>query len=443
MMSMLISLMFMIPLSILGEWWLLCFNLIVIMFYYMNSVWMLDYYSMVSYTMGGDMLSLSLVMLSLWIVMLMYMSSINIFNNQINDNVFNIICMILLMCLILTFTCMNMFNFYLYFEFSLIPTLFLIFGWGYQPERLVAGYYLLFYTLFASLPLLVCLFYLFNNCYTLFYFLIMFECNFYIYMSLIVAFLIKMPLIMFHFWLLKAHVEAPVSGSMILAGILLKLGGYGMMRVYMFMYEFSVYYNYMFICLSLYGMCIVGMLCLIQTDIKVLIAYSSVAHMGLVICGIMTFNMWGLLGSLLLMIGHGLCSSSLFCLANIIYERMHSRSIIINKGLLTIFPSLSLMWFISSINNMASPPSLNLLGEILLLNSILSWDIMSWLFLGFSSFMSCCYSIYMYSYINHGNLYSGIMSSSLINFREFMLIIFHLLPLNMIFIKVDFLLLWL
>lgn len=104
------------------------------------------------------------------------------------------------------------------------------------------------------------------------------------------AFLIKMPIIIFHFWLLKAHVEAPVSGSIILAGVLLKLGGYGMLRVYIFIYEYSSCYNYIFICLSLYGIFIVGILCIIQVDIKTLIAYSSVAHMGIVICGIITFN---------------------------------------------------------------------------------------------------------------------------------------------------------
>nr|YP_009917427.1 NADH dehydrogenase subunit 4 [Nabis ferus]QLF99794.1 NADH dehydrogenase subunit 4 [Nabis ferus] len=443
MMSMIMYMLLLIPMSLTGEWWMLCLLLMVCFFMSMNSIWMMDYYSMLSYSMGGDMMSYCLVLLTMWITIMMLVASTNVFNSNSNIVVFTTVCLLLMMVLIFTFMCMNMFMFYLYFESSLIPTLFLIFGWGYQPERLLAGYYLLFYTLFASLPLLVCIFYMYSTCFSLFYFLINLNCNIYIYISLIMAFLIKMPMIMFHFWLLSAHVEAPVSGSMILAGVLLKLGGYGMLRVFMFMYEYSSFYNYIYICVSLYGMFIVGMLCMIQVDIKTLIAYSSVAHMGLVICGVMTFNSWGMLGSLVLMIGHGLCSSALFALANIIYERSHSRSMLINKGLMTIMPSLSLMWFMASINNMASPPSLNLMGEIMLINSVLSWSVMSCLFLALGSFMSCCYSIYMYSYINHGSLYTGNNCLSLATFREYLLIIFHLLPLNIIFMKIDFLLLWL
>nr|YP_007025081.1 NADH dehydrogenase subunit 4 [Gorpis humeralis]AEH21208.1 NADH dehydrogenase subunit 4 [Gorpis humeralis] len=443
MMSLLLFIFMMIPLSLYVDPWLVVVLMLIMSTYLINSVWMNDYYSSLSYSLGADMLSMSLTLLSCWVIMMMLMASMSIFNNNANSVYFMLSCLLLLMALLGTFMCMNMLVFYLMFEFSLIPTLFLIFGWGYQPERLLAGYYLLFYTLFASLPLLVCIFFLYNSTYTLFYFMLMVDCNIYIYLSLIMAFLIKMPIFMFHFWLLKAHVEAPVSGSMVLAGVLLKLGGYGLMRVYMFIHDYSIYYNYIFMSLSLYSMFIVGLLCLVQLDIKTLIAYSSVCHMGLVICGIMTLNIWGLMGSLILMIGHGLCSSSLFCLANMLYERSHSRSLLINKGLMSIMPSVSFLWFISCVNNMSSPPSLNLMGEIMLINSVLSWSIMSWLFLGLSSFLSCCYSIYLYSYINHGSLYSGMVSFNINTFCDYILIGFHLLPLNMLFMKVDIFLMWL
>nr|YP_009485612.1 NADH dehydrogenase subunit 4 [Acanthaspis cincticrus]AVZ00748.1 NADH dehydrogenase subunit 4 [Acanthaspis cincticrus] len=443
MVSLLMYLFFLIPVLYLGSWWLVFLFLVLGFFFFLNSFWFLSFYSMISYSLGGDLLSMCMIFLSLWIVLLMILASYMIYSNSNYYIEFMLVNLFLLIFLIFSFCTTNLFLFYLFFESSLIPTLFLIFGWGYQPERLSAGFYLLFYTLFASLPLLITIFMIDSFCGTLYYFIISLDCNFYIYVSLILAFLVKMPMIFVHFWLPKAHVEAPISGSMILAGVLLKLGGYGLMRVFNFIFDYSINYNYLFIGLSLFGSLLVGVLCLYQIDIKSLIAYSSVAHMGLVICGIFTLNFWGLCGSLILMIGHGLCSSGLFCLANIIYERVHSRSFMINKGLISFMPSLSLFWFILSSNNMASPPSLNLLGEIMLINSVMSWSIISFMFLGLSSFLSCCYSIYLYSYVQHGSFFSGLGVFKLNSLREYVLILFHILPLNIIVLKSDIFVLWL
>nr|YP_002995749.1 NADH dehydrogenase subunit 4 [Stictopleurus subviridis]ACF04100.1 NADH dehydrogenase subunit 4 [Stictopleurus subviridis] len=438
MMKMLFVLFFMIPMC--SSWWLYSIVLCILTFYLLTFN-LTNFMSFLSYGFGMDIVSFCMVLLTFWIVFLMIMASGAL---KFNDNYkieFLLVLLFLLLTLYLTFLTSNLFLFYLFFESSMVFTLLLIFGWGYQPERFTAGLYLLFYTLFASFPLLLCIFYIFNNCYTLFYFMIDLNFNTFIYLSLVLAFLVKMPMVFFHFWLPKAHVEAPVSGSMILAGVLLKLGGYGLFRVFYFMNYLQ--FNYFWIILSLFGGFMVGFLCLNQVDMKSMIAYSSVAHMGLVICGIMTNNYYGFLGSLVLMISHGLCSSGMFALANILYERSHSRSLLINKGFMTFMPSMSMFWFLFSINNMASPPSLNLLGEIVLINSIISWSTLSFIFLAFSSFLSCCYSIYLYSITQHGFMFGGLYNNFSGSIREYMMLFFHWLPLNLLFLKVDIFTIWL
>nr|QWX94992.1 NADH-ubiquinone oxidoreductase chain 4 [Acidomeria sordida] len=437
MMKLFMIILFLIPM--LFNWWMVTSCLILLSFYLLFfSVG--NYYMNLSFGFGMDLVSYCMVLLSIWIIFLMMMASSKVKFNYNYNYEFVMILLFLLLALVLTFTTSNLFMFYLFFESSMIPTLFLIFGWGYQPERFLAGLYLLFYTLFASFPLLVAIFYIYFNNMTLFYYFIFLDMNNYLYLSLIMAFLVKMPMVFVHFWLPKAHVEAPVSGSMILAGVLLKLGGYGLYRVLFFMNNYNL--NYVWIILSLFGAFMVGMLCLGQVDIKSMIAYSSVAHMGLVIGGIMTCSCYGFLGSLLLMIGHGLCSSGLFALANMIYERSHSRSLMINKGFITFMPTMSMFWFLFSINNMASPPSLNLAGEILLINSLFSWSTLMGLFLAFSSFLSCCYSIYLYSITQHGSLFSGLKCESGGYIREYFLLFMHWLPLNLLFLKIDIFTFW-
>nr|YP_009176658.1 NADH dehydrogenase subunit 4 [Anopheles christyi]ALJ02374.1 NADH dehydrogenase subunit 4 [Anopheles christyi] len=446
MLKIIFMLMFMFPLSFLKNFYWTVQNLIFLMtFIFMINLSSLSYFNYISYYFGLDMISFGLILLSFWICGLMLMASEKVFSSNNYEKLFIFMILFLLFMLVLTFSSMSIFMFYLFFEASLIPTLFLILGWGYQPERLQAGIYLLFYTLLASLPLLVGIFYILNYMNTLSFTLLLnysfINMNL-LYLSLVFAFLVKMPMFLVHLWLPKAHVEAPVSGSMILAGILLKLGGYGLLRVFSLLQISGVKYNYWWISVSLVGGVLISLVCLRQTDLKALIAYSSVAHMGIVLSGLLTMTYWGLTGSYALMIAHGLCSSGLFCLANISYERMGSRSLLINKGLLNFMPTLSLWWFLLCSGNMAAPPTLNLLGEISLLNSIVSWSWISMIMLSFLSFFSAAYSLYLFAYSQHGKIYSGVHFFSVGTVREFLLLMLHWLPLNLLILKSSFCMLW-
>jgi NADH-ubiquinone oxidoreductase chain 4 len=279
---------------------------------------------------------------------------------------------LILFFLILFFIRLNFFLFYLFFECRVLPVFLLIYGWGYQPERVFSSLYFFFYTLFRSLPLFLIILW-FETFLGYFYFGISCQLiNFYLFFFFIFSFLVKLPIFLFHLWLPKAHVEAPSIGSIILAGVLLKLGGYGLIRLFYIFLGLINLSSYIFISLSLLGILFIGVFCFLQSDLRVLIAYSSVIHMSLVICGIITLTRYGVLGSLYLILRHGLVSSGLFYLVGCLYDRFGSRRIFLVRGLINFIPSFVIFYFFLVVRNISCPPRLNLISEVFVCFSLLS-----------------------------------------------------------------------
>nr|BBU25614.1 NADH dehydrogenase subunit 4 [Pseudomugil gertrudae] len=395
--------------------------------------------------LATDPLSTPLLVLTCWLLPLMIMASQahTSYEPENRQRMYLSLLTSLQIFLILAFSATEMIMFYVMFEATLIPTLIIITRWGNQTERLNAGTYFLFYTLAGSLPLLVALLLLQKSSGTLslltLYYTSPIQLHTYAdklwWAGCLLAFLVKMPLYGAHLWLPKAHVEAPIAGSMILAAVLLKLGGYGMIRMMMMLEPLTKQVSYPFIIFALWGLIMTGLICLRQTDLKSLIAYSSVGHMGLVAAGILIQTPWGFAGALVLMIAHGLTSSALFCLANTNYERTHSRTMILARGMQMVLPLMTTWWFISSLANLALPPLPNLMGELMIITSLFNWSLWTLLLTGAGTLITAGYSLYMFLMTQRGPLPSHIISIDPSYSREHLLIILHILPLLLLILK--------
>nr|YP_009463895.1 NADH dehydrogenase subunit 4 [Oreochromis andersonii]AUW55186.1 NADH dehydrogenase subunit 4 [Oreochromis andersonii] len=398
--------------------------------------------------MATDPLSTPLLALTCWLLPLMILASQNHTASEPISRQRTYITLLtsLQIFLIMAFSATEVIMFYIMFEATLIPTLVIITRWGNQTERLNAGTYFLFYTLAGSLPLLVALLLLQNSTGTLSLLTLQYTPSMQLssfadklwWAGCLLAFLVKMPLYGAHLWLPKAHVEAPIAGSMVLAAVLLKLGGYGMMRMMIMLEPLTKELSYPFIIFALWGVIMTGSICLRQTDLKSLIAYSSVSHMGLVAAGILIqTSSSAFTGALILMIAHGV---NFFCptsrLANTNYERTHSRTMILARGLQVVLPLMAAWWFIRQPQQtLHFPLSPNLMGELMIITSLLHWSWWTIALTGTGTLITAGYSLYMFLMTQRGPLPTHIISLDPTHSREHLLMALHLLPLILLISK--------
>lgn len=390
-----------------------------------------------------DGVSLNLVLLRIWVTFLIVIRRYKLKRNGERFINFSYYIFMLLLILMITFLVSDLIRFYFFFEASLIPTLLIIIGWGYQPERIQAGVYFIFYTLTASLPLLFFILYFYFNLGSVNFGDVSLYIKFVgadlwgviMFFIASMAFLVKLPMYFTHLWLPKAHVEAPVAGSMILAGVLLKLGGYGILRLG-FIYKTLIGWALRFLVgLSLIGMVYVGVMCCRLNDFKALVAYSSVAHISIVIGGGLIINLWGMAGRLIIMIRHGLSSSGLFCVVNMYYERISRRRFYLNRGLILIFPCFTFMVFLLSAANIAAPPTINLISEICLIISLIRFNYYIVMVFPLGSFLGAVFTIFIYSFTQHGKIFCSLFSFCTGAHREIHCLLIHLVPVYLILLS--------
>jgi len=378
---------------------------------------------------GIDGISIYFILLTTLIMPLVLLS--NWYSITENKKSYIIIILLLETLLLGVFLVLNIFVFYIFFESTLIP-LFILIGMYGSNNKVRASFYLFLYTLLGSLFLLISILYILTLIGSA-DFDILYKINFnfntqiILFIGIFIALAVKTPVIFLNNWLLKAHVESPLGGSIILAAIVLKLSLYGVLRLILPILPKSfINLTYIIYVIGVITVIYASISTLRTIDIKELIAYSSVSHASIYLLAAFSNTIQGLEGSILLGLGHGFVSSGLFiCVGGILYDRSHTRLISVYKGLTQIMPIFSIIFFILCLGNAGTPLSLNFIGEFLSLYGIFERLPLLGIFASTSIIFSAGYTIYMFNRTTFGGNYSKFFIINIIDLtkREFLILI--------------------
>jgi proton-translocating NADH-quinone oxidoreductase chain M len=316
----------------------------------------------------------------------------------------------LLFLLIGVFTVLDLVGFYILFEGVLIPMYLIIGVWGAREQKITAAYYFFFYTLVGSVLMLLSILYLYQICGTT-DLIMLYGLNIdpsiqrFLFLGFFISLAVKIPKFPFHIWLPQAHVEAPLAGSILLAGILIKLGSYGFLRYVLPIFpEACVYFTPLVYTLGVLAIIYASLTTLRQTDLKRIIAYSSVSHMGLVSLSIFSLTLIGLEGSIILQMAHGLVSPALFIIVTLLYDRHHTRLIKYFRGVATTMPLFASLFLFFTLCNISVPLSFNFIGEWLSLLGVFQTHFFIAFLACSGMVLSACYALFLFNRVCFGSI---------------------------------------